>query len=240
MKKSKFLLVFLLTLFIVNISWAKEEIVYKPYELDKLIHDVEKPCAPVVTEDYILFTADAKYRSVGIAFDFENYKIVHPFQILTTTDANGIKTKKHMIFCYKRTHELDSIKYRLIIDGLWTTDPLNPLKEYDDDVNLYFSKVNVPHGIKICTEQTDNNYTNFIYKGESGLHVNLAGNFTNWDPWIYELKETEPGLYKLELPPPKGKYIYSYYIGLTPVLDNSNPNKVFTDDGRTANVLYVN
>ena len=240
MKKSKFLLVFLLTLFIVNISWAKEEIVYKPYELDKLIHDVEKPCAPVVTEDYILFTADAKYRSVGIAFDFENYKIVHPFQILTTTDADGIKTKKHMIFCYKRTHELDSIKYRLIIDGLWTTDPLNPLIEYDDDVNLYFSKVNVPHGIKICTAQTDDNYTNFIYKGESGLHVNLAGNFTNWDPWIYELKETEPGLYKLELPLPKGKYIYSYYIGLTPVLDNSNPNKVFTDDGRTANVLYVN
>jgi hypothetical protein len=240
MKKSKFLLVFLLTLFIVNISWAKEEIVYKPYELDKLIHDVEKPCAPVVTEDYILFTADAKYRSVGIAFDFENYKIVHPFQILTTTDADRIKTKKHMIFCYKRTHELDSIKYRLIIDGLWTTDPLNPLKEYDNDVNLYFSKVNVPHGIKICTAQTDDNYTNFIYKGESGLHVNLAGNFTNWDPWIYELKETEPGLYKLELPLPKGKYIYSYYIGLTPVLDNSNPNKVFTDDGRTANVLYVN
>lgn len=240
MKKSKFLLVFLLTLLIVNISWAKEEIVYKPYELDKLIHDVEKPCAPVVTEDYILFTADAKYRSVGIAFDFENYKIVHPFQVLTTTDTDGIVTRKHLIYCFERTHKFESIKYRLILDGLWTTDPLNPLKEYDEDINLYFSKVEIPFGKKIATTQLQNDCTNFVYKGESGLKVNLAGNFTNWDPWIYELKETEPGLYKLELPLPKGKYIYNYYIGLTPVLDNSNPNKVYTNDGRTANVLYVN
>ena len=90
------------------------------------------------------------------------------------------------------------------------------------------------------TESPKNDYAHFIYKGESGQKVNLAGTFTNWDPWIYELKETSPGLYELELPLPAGKYYYNYYIGLTPVLDNTNPKKIYTKDGRSASVLTVN
>ena len=52
----------------------------------------------------------------------------------------------------------------------------------------------------------------FVYKGKAGQHIRLGGSFTNWDSWIYELTETSPGLYELELPLPAGKYYYSYYI----------------------------
>lgn len=125
------------------------------------------------------------------------------------------------------------------MDGLWTTDPENPVKEYDETINLYFSKVANLGEIETITK-TASDTTRFIYKGESGLDLKLAGNFTNWDPWIYTMCETKPGFYELDLPLPAGKYYYSYFVGLVPVLDNTNPEKVYTADGRTANVLVVN
>lgn len=219
--------------------FAAEQINYQNYELDTLLHEIEKPQPPVITDDYIIFTCDPNHRYIGIAFDFENYNIIHPFKLLTNTDENGTVTRKHLFYCYKRQHKSTELKYRLVIDGLWTTDPLNPQKEYDQSVNLYFSKVEDPNSIKQETQIKQKNTVHFIYKGETGQQINLAGTFTNWDPWIYEMTETTPGIYELELPLPKGKYYYNYYIGLTPVLDNTNPQKIYTNDGRSASVINV-
>ena len=240
MKKQKFLIIsaVFLALCTSKIS-AAAPTEFQNYDLDLLLHEISKPCAPVITEDYIIFTADPKYRFAGIAFDFEDYQIIHPFQILTQKDDDEKKTRWHMFYCYERQHKLSSLKYRLVLDGLWTIDPNNPLKEYDENVNLYFSKVDVPDGIKIYTNSTQSNAVHFIYKGESGQKIRLGGTFTNWDPWIYELKETSPGLYELDLPLASGKYYYNYYIGLTPILDNTNPEKIYTNDGRSASVIVV-
>ena len=79
----------------------------------------------------------------------------------------------------------------------------------------------------------------FIYNGASGEKVRLAGTFTNWDSWIYELKETKPGFYELTLPLPRGKYYYNYYLGMTAIVDKTNPNRVYTQDGRAASVIEV-
>ena len=212
---------------------------FQNFELDTLLHNIEKPGRPIVTEDYIIFTANTSNRSVGIAFDFENYQVIHPFQILSSTDEEGNSTRKHLFYCYQRQHRFDTLKYRLVIDGLWTTDPLNPNKEYDENVNLYFSKLENLGQIKIVTEATKSDTVKFIYKGESGLKLNLAGTFTNWDPWIYQLEEIQPGLYELELPLTRGTYYYNYYLGLTPILDNTNPQKIYTTDGRSASVIRV-
>lgn len=213
---------------------------YQDFELDSLLHNIDKPCAPVITEDYIIFTSEPNYRFVGIAFDFENFQTVHPFQILTQKDDDENVSRKHMFYCYKRQHKFTTIKYRLVFDGLWTTDPLNPDKEYDENMNLYFSKVEDPGSVRIFTAATKNDTVRFIYKGKTGQTIHLAGTFTNWDPWIYELKETAPGFYELELPLTTGKYYYNYYIGLTPILDETNPEKIYTLDGRSASVITVN
>jgi len=220
--------------------FSAEILNYQNYELDMLLHEIKKPTAPIVTEEYIIFTAAPENRFVGIAFDFENYQVIHPFQVLSKTDEEGNSKRNHLFYCYKRQHKYTTLKYRLVIDGLWATDPLNPNKEYDENVNLYFSTVNNLGQMYINTEIKNNNTVHFVYKGKTGQTINLSGNFCNWDPWIYELQETSPGLYELELPLPKGKYLYSYYIGLTPVLDNTNSNKMYTKDGRVANVIEVN
>ncbi len=240
MKKTKisFLALLVFTMAAVPL-FAEKKIEFKDYDLDVLIHNIDEPGAPVITNDYIVFTAEPNHRYVGIAFEHENYQIVHPFKALVMTDDDGNSYRKHLFYCYERKHEFTTLKYRLVIDGLWTIDPLNPRKEYDDSVNLYFSVVEDPNSVKIYTKQDKTDGVHFIYKGESGLKLHIAGTFTNWDPWIYEMVETSPGLYELELPLPAGKYYYNYYIGLTPVLDNTNPQKIYTKDGRSASVLTV-
>ncbi len=229
----------LAALFMGGMGFAAAPVNYQNFELDTLLHNIEKPGEPIVTEDYIIFTANTQNRSVGIAFDFENYQVIHPFQILSSTDDEGKTTRKHLFYCYQRQHRFDTLKYRLVIDGLWTTDPLNPNREYDEQVNLYFSKLENLGQIRIETEAKDDT-VKFIYKGESGLKLQLAGTFTNWDPWIYQLEEIQPGLYELELPLTTGTYYYNYYLGLTPILDNTNPEKIYTADGRSASVIRVN
>ena len=237
---TKFVFMTLLAaLFMGGMGFAAAPVNYQNFELDTLLHNIEKPGEPIVTEDYIIFTANTQNRSVGIAFDFENYQVIHPFQILSSTDDEGKTTRKHLFYCYQRQHRFDTLKYRLVIDGLWTTDPLNPNREYDDQVNLYFSKLENLGQIRIETEAKDDT-VKFIYKGESGLKLQLAGTFTNWDPWIYQLEEIQPGLYELELPLTTGTYYYNYYLGLTPILDNTNPEKIYTADGRSASVIRVN
>lgn len=219
--------------------FAAEQVEYKSYFYDKLIREISEPQAPVVTDDYIVFTAEKGHRHVGIAFDFENFQVIHPFQILNTFDMDGGITNEVLFYCYERQHKISNIKYRLVIDGLWTVDPNNPDKVYDESINLYFSQVKNLGKIEIATKTTESDGTRFIYKGESGLDLHLAGTFTSWDPWIYTMEETEPGLYELELPLPRGKYYYNYFVGMTPLLDNTNPQKAYTADGRSVSVIEI-
>lgn len=242
MKLKKLIFIFLICLSSATILFAAEKTtktVYKNHEIDKLLYDIEKPGQPLITTDYIIFTASPEYRYVGIAFDYENYKVVHPFQVLTGQDDEGKTYRKNLFYCYTRQHKSTTLKYRLVIDGLWTTDPLNPNKEYDDSVNLYFSKVEDPDSIRVFTTAQNDSTIRFIYKGESGLELHLAGTFTSWDPWIYQLEETSPGFYEISLPLPQGTYYYNYFLGLTPLLDETNPNKAYTKDGRIASVINV-
>lgn len=238
MKKSKIL--FLLGFFICLTEIFAAELNYQNYELDTLLHTIEKPTKPVITDDYIIFTADTNNRFVGIAFDFENYQIIHPFRVMTRKDEEGKISKSYLFYCYEIQHNISQIKYRLVFDGLWATDPLNPNKEYDDDMNLYFSKIENVGKIEFATNKSKDDIVHFVYKGKSGEKVRLSGTFTNWDPWIYELKETSPGFYELDLPLTTGTYYYNYIIGMTSYLDSSNPQKAYTKDGRSASVIKVN
>ena len=239
MKKNKFLTILAVFCLWSGMLFAAPEVNYQDFELDSLLHNIDQPGEPLLTDDYIIFTADVNHRFVGIAFDYENYQVIHPFQLLTNTDENGKVTKKHMFYCYKRQHKFNTLRYRLIIDGLWTIDPLNSNKYYDESVNLYFSVVEAPGSVEFFTQKAEDDSVHFIYKGKEGLNLRLAGTFTNWDPWIYELVETSPGLYELDLPLTSGTYYYSYYVGLTPILDNTNPNKAYSVDGRSVNYIVV-
>ncbi|MCR5288492.1 MAG: isoamylase [Treponema sp.] len=201
---------------------------------------MDGPGAPQILGKDIVFTTErSSYHFVGIAFDFENYKIIHPFKIRTLTDEDGEPTRSWFFYILTPPENLTSISYRLILDGLWTTDPLNSNKEYDTTLGVTISKLAIDTRIPPETYQKNNGSVHFVYKGESGQCIRLGGTFTNWDSWIYYLNETTPGIYEIDIPLTSGTYYYTFYRGITPLIDAKNPIQAYTQDGRIASVIHV-
>lgn len=208
------------------------------YEYNNIITKLDKAEEPQVYDNYIVFTEESGPRFVGIVFDFENYQTIHPFQIHKNYDLEGNVRTSVMFYLLERPKDLTEITYRLIIDGLWTSDPINPDKVYDETAGISLSRVDLGTTLPEITYAKAGG-TKFIYNGEPGQTVRLSGTFTNWDSWIYELEETAPGFYELNLPLPQGKYYYNYYLGMNAIVDKTNPNRAYTEDGRTASVIVV-
>lgn len=209
------------------------------YELTNYITEITEARKPIVTDKYIIFTQETGPRYIGIAFNFEDYKTIHSFQVKNTRDVDGNITSSLMLFVLKRPADLTEITYRLIIDGLWTADPINPAKCYDRQTGISLSKVEIGNTLPVATHTSKERGTTFIYNGKPGQKVRLGGSFTNWDSWIYEMEEKEPGFYELCIPLPKGKYYYNYFLGLNAVTDKTNPEKAYTPEGRTSSVITV-
>lgn len=235
-----FLLLFFSILFSPAFSLEIENFTDNQFILDSLIASIEIPESPRVHGDYIVFTADASVRYTGIAFDFEEYRSVHAFRRLVQRDIEGNEESSVLFYILKTPATLQQISYRLVVDGLWTTDPENPVQIYDKASNLLVSKILLNNSPNISTETTEKNTVRFVYEGESGQRIRLGGSFSNWDSFIYELTETYPGLYQLELALPRGTYYYAYYKGISSFLDDKNPSKAYTIDGRVASVITVN
>lgn len=209
------------------------------YELTNRITEITEAQPPVITDRHIIFTEKTGPRYIGIAFDFENYQTIHSFKIKKTRDVDGNVTSSVMLYVLDRPADLKEITYRLIIDGLWTADPINPLRTYDRQTGISLSKVMIGSCLPVITHTDPKTGTTFIYNGRPGQKVRIAGSFTNWDSWIYEMEEKEPGFYELCIPLPKGKYYYNYFIGLNAVTDKTNPEKAYTPEGRTSSVITV-
>ena len=116
-KEIKYLVGIILFIFLTIPTFSKEQIFYQNRDLDLMLHDIKKPQAPIVTDDYIIFTCDSKYRYAGIAFDFENYQTVHPFEVFTSVDDEDVKSRDFMFYVYKRQHKFTTIKYRSPLEG---------------------------------------------------------------------------------------------------------------------------
>ncbi len=226
---------FLLPMFALDLEHFSD----KQYILDSLLETIDRPREPVVIGDYIIFTADPSIRHAGIAFDFEQYRKIHTFKRLVRQNEDNTNTQSFVSFYILYIPQnIQSISYRVVMDGLWTTDPQNMLSIYDANANLHVSHLQLQRPV-ISETITNQKTVKFVYEGESGQRIRLAGNFTNWDPYIYELRETSMGLYELELALPKGTYYYTYYSGIQSFLDETNPERAYTSDGRVASVVTL-
>lgn len=218
------------------------------YSLQNIISSIKEVQSPVVTDEYIIFTADKNARFTGIVFDFDNYNKIHAFQRLITRDSESEPIDSLLFYICKIPEKIRTISYRLIIDGIWTHDPVNENKYYNSEADTYFSVVKIDNPIiekteKVVPVETTKSltgHTRFVYTGKPGQKIRLGGTFTNWDSFIYEMEETSPGFYEITLALPKGKYFYAYYKGTSSFVDETNPDKAYTPDGRVASVLDVN
>jgi hypothetical protein len=219
-----------------------------------LVHDrllsLPGPGAPEIVDDMIIFTASSSLRRVGIAFADEGFAKVHWFrQLLALRDPmeiplsekkpNPYKDSGIIFHIYQIPEDATVIEYRLIINGLWTTDPANPHTRRDGSglsrsVISLPSKEIIPNPLKGPPGSLS-----FAFKGPPGETVTVAGSFNGWDPFMYELREGPAGNYTINIPLPPGKYQYVFFHKGQRYLDPYNHNRIYAKDGKAASEIVI-
>jgi hypothetical protein len=209
------------------------------------------PGAPEIYEDSVIFTAPSSYRRVGIAFAFENYAKVYwfrklliprdPAEIAAEGKKKNVEVNKDsgILFHVQALPEgIRNLDYRMIIDGLWVRDPLNPL-EVIGPSGLSQSRIPVPGTPHPVPVRETPGILSLDYTAPPGETVTVAGNFNSWDPFMYEMKETSPGFYRFSLPLPPGTYQYVFFHRGEQIPDPRNRDKVYSPEGKIASQVVV-
>ncbi|HTX73757.1 MAG TPA: hypothetical protein VMC79_13085 [Rectinemataceae bacterium] len=192
--------------------------------------------APQVIEDRLVLSVSGPYRFVGAAFAHEGFAVIHQFDI----NPQGIFVLALPI-PLKRSQPLI---YRLIIDGVWTSDPSNPRVVNDPATGTALSIVDVPYlsdlhlGLYRVLDP-DGRTAHFLFQAAPGQIVTVCGDFDNWDPFIHEMPEVKPGLYELDLPLSPGTHFYGFVYRGDVVPDPLNGLKASNRDGKIVSVLTV-
>jgi len=242
--------IFCLLIIIASFSWADE---WESYEVVNRLLSIQKPGAPVIVDNYVIFTADSALRRVGVAFAHENFANVRwfrplsipydrlsvPWDTVFPPDAvymdSGIQ-----FYVYEIPVNFREIEYRLVVNGLWTIDPVNPQTRRDAVSGLALSVLSLPY--RPVTPNPLNGLPeglSFSFKGPPGEIVTVAGNFNGWDPFMYELREYPAGVYSLTIPLPPGTYQYVFYHRGQRYVDPYNPVRIYSRDGSAASQIVV-
>jgi len=221
------------------------------YQFIDHLRAISAPGKPEIYGDGVLFTAPSSYKRLGISFAYEGYSKVYWFKRLMLPKdqaelvVNG-KIQKNIdpnkdsgIMFHIQTipENLKNLDYRLIIDGLWTTDPLNPLIVTGPS-GVSESRMPLPAASADPKEPSFRGGVDkqagtyrFIFRAAPGETVTVGGSFNNWDPFMYELRETSPGFYTLALPLPPGTFQYVFFHRGEQIPDTENAKNVYSRDG---------
>jgi len=216
-----------------------EQTAIDAYTYGELVETIARADRPLITGKYIIFTAPGSVRHAGIAFEHENFQSIHSFQRLYRSEDDSDTKKSILFYIMQIPEQMKELRYRVVINGLWSTDPLNPDEIFDYSAGMSLSILKIPYQREYKTAVENNGRIRFVYQGESGKRIYLAGTFNNWDPFMYILEEVMPGRYELYLPLPNGVWYYAYFKDGKQIPDTTNREHVYMADGRTASVIAV-
>jgi hypothetical protein len=214
------------------------------YEFSERLIQVKAADKPEIIDDGVLFTAPSSYRSVGIAFSHENFAQIYWFRKLLTLAEQGPPPENGkqpppryddsgvLFFAYTPPESVRTLEYRLIVNGLWTADPLNPLRRENANSGIYNSVVLLPER-KRPPKVFDGppGSLNFHFTASPGETITVAGDFNGWDPFMHSLTEVAPGRYSLTLSLPPGTYHYVFYHQGRRLIDPINGKPVYDKYG---------
>ena len=221
--------------------------------IDHLFQLRGRPDSPQIIDDVVIFTAPSSYRRVGIAFAHEGFSRVYYFRrfmipndnaapwINERPPADQFRDSGMLFYVYTIPETLNGdLEYRLIIDGLWVRDPLNPVYRTEPRSGITRSVLAIPYINRPDSPNRGPEGTlNFAFNAPPGEIVTVAGSFNGWDPFMYELLETSPGRYTLSIPLPPGTYQYAFFHRGERHLDTNNYRRVYTREGKAANEATV-
>ena len=248
---AKFALFIAISIFIaVPVINASE---WENYELINRLLSLPGPSAPVIQEKFVIFTADSNIRRIGVSFAHENFAQIYWYRQLLNPQSgldpillpgekvpSPYKDSGIQFFVYTVPDYVNDLEYRLIINGLLTVDPVNPQNRRDPVSGLAYSFLRIPpRTIKHNPLDGLPEGLNFRFKGPPGETVTVAGTFNNWDPFMFELRESPAGIYSITIPLPPGSYQYVFYHRGERFADPNNPQQVFSKEGGIVSEIMI-
>ncbi|MDR2964412.1 MAG: isoamylase [Treponema sp.] len=237
---------FLLVSAIAGADWEADEAVNR-------LLSIQEPGSPIIQGNSVIFTADSAHRRVGVAFAHESFSTVYWFtKLLVPQDRinpvilpgqkfpDPFKDSGIQFYIYTVPEQMNDLEYRLIINGLWTTDPSNSNVRKDPSSGLSMSVINLPpRAINLNPARGLPEGLHFTFKGPPGETVTVAGSFNAWDPFMFELKEGPAGTYTLTLPLPPGTYQYVFFHRGQRLLDVNNGRRAYLRDGSAVSEVII-
>lgn len=192
---------------------------------------------PSVINNKVLFfyRPDEPTRVVGAAFSHEDFVTIHPFKI----NDYGV-----FYLAYEIPRDTRELHYRLIIDGLWVSDPSNS-QRVRDSAGISLSRFSIPPQTDrlshLSPQKLGDQRVRFVYQTRPGERVYLAGSFNHWDPFLYEMKETSPGsgIYEISLNLFRGTHAYYFVNRGGTYTDPQNLSQTVDSSGREVSLLTL-
>jgi len=199
-----------------------------PISLDIAVKSIGLPQPPHMVGDILIlsFRPDPPVQFVGVRFAHESWKILHP----CAQNEKGV-----FVLDYELPEGVQEVRYRIVEDGLWTTDPSNPDTEVDASGVAFsvYTLESEPVRPIINPKPDASGGLTFSFSGAPGRRVALVGDFNDWDPFMDLLDETAPGNYSITLRVPPGEHWYYFFTDGRRILDRHNAQTGVTPDGDT-------
>jgi hypothetical protein len=202
-------------------------------DLHHRILNTSEPSAPYLTRDTIMlsYAGSPGIQSVSMALEHERYGIFRTYE----KNEHGI-----FVLTIPIPEGRDELRYRIVVDGLWTVDP-NAQVEIDDrgiPVSCIALPVQsmAPHpGIT----RLEDGRTRFTYYGSAGSRVSVVGDFNRWDPFLTTMEESpvHPGVYSAVVRLPRNARFYRYIVDGTEIPDPGNDLSSSNGWGEVASII---
>jgi len=220
----------------IAVSAASRLFAATPLTLVLALNGLKDAQPPHLVQDVLIlsYKPDREHpvRFVGARFETEDYAVLHTF----TINQYGV-----FVLDYEVPENIRLIRYRLVVDGLWVNDPLNPLSEQDDQgnlISLFMLETEPTRPILNPQRESDGSVT-FVFRGSPGRRVTIQGDFNNWDPFVDQLIETEPGTYRITLRLLPGGHWYRFFADGQRLLDQFNTDTAQDPDGMPVSYFEV-
>lgn len=189
---------------------------------------------PEIVDSFLVLSAKGPYRHVGASFSFEDWSRVLSFEL----NRNGV-----FVLAVPLPYGARSVvSYRLVLDGMWSADPSNPRRERDPATGASMSVLTLPErpiAVLGAWDPGSEGKATFLFNGEPGRVVSVAGTFNGWDPFIHELDETAPGRYELSLDLAPGEYLYAFVYRGERIPDPINKRRAYSRSGEALSALTI-
>ena len=198
------------------------------------IKGIEKAGPPRYLERQVLlsYQSDRPVRLVGARFAYEQYRVFHVY----FRNENNV-----FLLLLDVPEEVAQLRYRIVVDGLWMSDPFNPETE-SDSLGRSFSIFDLrdrPPPEEVSPQIHPEGTVTFFFHTLSDRAVSVAGDFNNWDPFWNRLKETEPGSYSVTVRMPAGRHYYYYLVNGQRVLDPLNQATARDYEGYRVSTFFL-